>query len=188
MKTRSSWKAPIAVLTVLVALVSALIIVEAQTPSTTVNAKGYLVNGVAGVGSRMHANPADQTANATATLKMNGLGAAAAPCLITPTSSGNVTFTITGMAVQTTTADGVTWNLAIGTGTPPANAAAASGTIISATPIWLALTGMLKVPMSVTASTTGLSVGVPVWFDLQLAETVGGAAQITNVDCTAIEN
>lgn len=184
-----AWRA-FAPLFAVIALVAAFAFVQlgAQSPSTTVNARGYLVNGVPGVGARMHANPADQTGNATATLKMNGLGAAAAPCTITPTSSGNVTFTITGLMTQSTTANGVTYALAFGTGTAPANAAAAAGTIISAQPAWLALTGMLTVPFSVTSSTTGLATAVPVWFDLQVADTVGGTATITKVDCTALEN
>jgi hypothetical protein len=182
-----TFRAPLAIVAIVVALF-AFVQLGAQSPATTVNAKGYLVNGVKGVGSRMHASPVDQTGNATATLKMNGLGAAAAPCTITPTSSGNVTFTISGALNQNTTADGVTYALAIGTGTAPANAAAATGTIISATPIWTALTGMLTVPFSVTASSTNLPIGVAQWYDLQVADVTGGTATIKFVDCTAIEN
>lgn len=171
----------------LLAVVAALM---GQTPASTVNALGYLTNGVRGTGNALaHASPADQTGNATATLKMNGLGAAAAPCLITPgsTGSGRVTFNVTGILNQTTTADGVTYNLAIGTGTPPANAAAATGTIISATPVWTALTGMLSVPFAIEGTASGLAPGVPVWFDLQVAEVTGGTAAIKFVDCTAAE-
>lgn len=134
-----------------------------------------------------HANPANQTGNATATFKMNGLGAAAAPCTITPVATGRVIFTITGQLAQTTTADGVTTKLAFGTGAAPANAAAATGTVISATITHTALTGALEVPFAITASTTGLALSTAVWFDLQLANVTGGTASITNVDCTAWE-
>jgi hypothetical protein len=142
-----------------------------------------------------HANPANQTGNATATFKMNGLGAAAAPCTITPTSTGRVLFTITGQVTQSTTADGATFKLAEGTGAAPANAAAASGTVISATQTWTALTGNLIEQFSITAcaggascvATTALTVGTAVWFDLQVADVTGGTAAITNVDCTAHE-
>lgn len=142
-----------------------------------------------------HGNPANQTGNATATFKMNGLGAAASACAITPTSSGRVIFTITGQAQQSTTADGVTFKLAEGTGTAPANAAAAAGTVISATQTWTALTGNLIEQFSVTAcvgaatcvAATPLAVGTAVWFDLQVADVTGGTAAIINVDCTAHE-
>lgn len=187
MEIRSVWRSPVA-LAIVVAAVYALANISAQSPTYPINSTGYLVNGVKGIGARAHANPADQTGNSTVTLKMNGLGAAAAPCTITPTSSGNVTFTISGLLNQTTTADGVTYALTVGTGTAPANAAAATGTIISSTPVWLGLTGMLTVPFSVTSNSTNLSVGVPVWYDLQVAETVGGTAAIKNVDCTANES
>jgi hypothetical protein len=174
----------------LIALVlSVCLRLAAQTPATTVNSLGYLVNSVPGTGNAFnHASPANQTGNATATLKMNGLGAAAAPCVFTPKSSGKVMFRMTGLLNQNTTADGITWALAFGTGTPPANAAAAMGTIISQTPIWTALTGMLVVPFAIEGTPIGiLAQGVPVWFDLQVADVTGGTASVTAIDCTANE-
>lgn len=134
-----------------------------------------------------HASPANQTGNATSTLKMNGLGAAAAPCTITPQSSGRVLFTITGQLVQTTTADGVKVLLVEGTGAAPANAAVAAGTVISAAQTWTALTGQLTSQFSIISTATGLSAGTAVWFDLQVADVTGGTASVTNVDCTAHE-
>lgn len=134
------------------------------------------------------ATPADQTGNATATLKMNGLGAAGAPCTITPTSTGRVIFTITGDIGNATTGDGVSLKLVYGTGAAPANAAAATGTQIGASrATWVALTGMLTVPWAITASATGLAVATAVWYDLQIADVTGGTATIKNVTCTANE-
>lgn len=134
-----------------------------------------------------HATPTNQTGNATATFKMNGLGAAAAPCTITPKLTGRVVFTVTGQLTQSTTADGVTVKLAEGTGGAPANAAAATGTVISATQTWTALTGQLTTQFTITAAATGLALGTPVWFDLQIADVTGGTAAATNIDCTAQE-
>lgn len=134
-----------------------------------------------------HANPANQTGNATATLKMNGLGAAGAPCTITPTATGRVVFTITGQVNQSTTADGVVIKLAEGTGTAPANAAAVAGTVISATQTWTGLTGNLIEQFALSASVTGLALSTAVWYDLQIAEVTGGTASVTNIDCTAFE-
>jgi hypothetical protein len=136
----------------------------------------------------MTAQPANQTGNATATFKMNGLGAAAAPCTITPVATGRVHFVITGSLVQSTTADGVTWKLAEGTGAAPANAAAATGTVISAIGTWTALTGELNVPVTIDGNVSGLTLATAVWFDIQIADVTGGTASLTNVTCNAYEN
>lgn len=154
---------------------------------TTVAAGNYLIattsNAVIAVQPALtHSNPANQTGNATATLKMNGLA-----CAITPVATGRIVFTITGQLVQTTTGDGVVVKLAEGTGTAPSNAGAAAGTIISATQTWTALTGQLTSQFAITASATGFSLATAVWFDLQIAEVTGGTASATNIDCTAHE-
>lgn len=135
----------------------------------------------------MTANPANQTGNATATFKMNGLGAAGSPCTITPVATGRVNFTIYGAVNQNTTADGITWKLAFGTGAAPANAAAATGTILGATQTWTGLTGMLSVPFQIEGIATGLTLSTAVWFDLQVADVTGGTASVTNVTCLAVE-
>lgn len=134
----------------------------------------------------VNANPANQTGNATSTLKMNGLGAAAAPCVVTLAMSGRVGFTISGRIVQTTTADGVSFKMVYGTGTPPANAAVASGTALTPTTNHTALTGALEEPFSVTGVATGLSL-VATWFDLQVANVTGGTASVADVTCAAWE-
>lgn len=158
------------------------------TATGKVSASGYQVAGVNGVGFALsHANPANQTGNATATLKMNGLGAAAAPCTITPLQSGRVVFTIAGDLTNSTILDGITYILVFGTGAAPANAAAAAGTAISATRSVAVPVAAQSQAFSVTASTTGLTIATAVWYDLQMANVTGGTASMTNVDCTAYE-
>jgi hypothetical protein len=154
----------------------------------TINATtAYQLNGVAGVGFALsHATPADQSGNATATFKMLGLGAAGSPCTITPTSTGRVVFTLTGDLTNAVILDGVTYKLAYGTGAAPANNAAATGTVISATRVAAVSTAAQKQGFSVTSSVTGLGL-VATWFDVQFADVTGGMATITNVDCTAHE-
>jgi len=153
----------------------------------SVDALAYQTSGVPGVGFALsHANPANQTGNGTATLKMNGLGAAGAPCTITPTSTGRVVFTITGDLTNSVILDGVTYKLVYGTGGAPANAAAATGTVISATRTAAVSTAAQQQGFSVTASVTGLSL-VATWFDLQIADVTGGTASVLNIDCTAHE-
>lgn len=133
------------------------------------------------------ATPANQTGNATSTFKMNGLGAAAAPATITPTATGRVMFQIAGSIGNNTTADSVTWKLAYGTGTAPANAAAATGTVIGATGVFKALTGQLDAPFIAVGLATGLALNAAVWYDLQIANITGGTVTATAVTCMAWE-
>lgn len=133
------------------------------------------------------AQPADQTGNGTATLKMNGLGSAAAPATITPTATGRVIFTITGDLTNSTILDGVTYLLAFGTGAAPANGAAAAGTAISATRAVAVAVAAQKQGFSVSGITTGLALNTAVWYDLQIANVTGGTASVSNVTCVARE-
>lgn len=147
----------------------------------------YQLNGVAGIGLAVaQALPADQTGNATATLKMNGLGAAAAPCTITPTSTGRVLFIISGDLTNSTILDGIAYKLVYGTGAAPANAAAATGTAVSALRGPAVPVAAQKQGFSVQGIATGLSL-VATWFDLQVADVTGGTASISNVTCSAHE-
>jgi hypothetical protein len=132
------------------------------------------------------AQPADQTGNATATFKMNGLGAAAAPCTITPVATGRVVFTITGNLNQTVNTDAINYKMAYGTGTAPANAAAATGTLITAAQGAFVPAGGIG-SFSVTGRATGLTLTTAVWYDLQINESIGGTASVTNITCTAFE-
>lgn len=155
----------------------------------TLNATtAYQLNGTAGVGFALtKAQPADQTARSSATFVQMGLGAAAAPCTITPTSTGRVVFTISGDIVNNTNATTVTINLSEGTGSAPANNAAATGTVISAAPVLDGLTSALSVPFSVTSIQTGLALATAVWFDLQLKTSGANTGGSTNITCVAHE-
>lgn len=151
----------------------------------------YASNGVGAQGvwkifALSMAAPADQTGNATATFKMNGLGAAASPCTITPAYSGRVIFTIDGDLTNSVILDGVTFKLAYGTGTAPANAAAATGTVIGATRSVAVAVAAQSQGFSITRSVTGLSL-VATWYDLQIADVTGGTASMSNVTCVARE-
>lgn len=132
------------------------------------------------------ATPANQTGNGTATLKMNGLGAAAAPCTITPTSTGRVVFMVSGNLTNSTILDGTQILLVYGTGTAPANAATASGTAISATQSAAVAVAAQNQGFVIQGSATGLGL-VATWFDVQLSNVTGGTASVSNVTCTAHE-
>ncbi len=126
--------------------------------------------------------PSNKTGNGTATFKMNGLA-----CAITPVATGRVMFTITGSIGNGTTADSATWKLAYGTGSAPANADAATGTVVGAIGVFKALTGQLDAPFTSIGLATGLTLNTAVWFDLQIADITGGTASATAVTCTAWE-
>lgn len=176
---------------------AALTLVDVKGPLTssatltgvTVNATtAFQLNGTAGVGFALTtAQPADQTGNATSTLKMNGLGAAVAPATITPTSTGRVVFTVSGDLTNSTINDGVQYKLVYGTGTAPANAATASGTAISALRSVAVAVATQKQGFSVTGAATGLALATAVWYDLQVADVTGGTASVSNITCVAHE-
>jgi hypothetical protein len=160
---------------------STLTLPNAAVTGTYLIATG--TNALAAVAPALtHSTPANQSGNATATFKMNGLA-----CAITPVATGRVVFMITGQQTNNTSGDGVTIKLAEGTGAAPSNAAAATGTVISATQTWTALTGQLTTQFAIIASATGLALSTAVWFDLQIADVTGGTVTVTNVDCTAHE-
>lgn len=147
---------------------------------------GVGVQGVWKVFALSTANPADQAGNATATFKMNGLGNAAAPCTITPAYSGRVVFTIDGDLTNSVILDGVTFKLAYGTGAAPANAGAATGTVLGATRSVAVAVAAQSQGFSITRTVTGLAL-VATWYDLQIADVTGGTASMSNVTCVARE-
>lgn len=160
----------------------------AQSAYATIDALAYQTSGVAGVGfAASTAQPADQTGNGTSTLKMNGLGAAGAPCTITPTSTGRVLFRVDGDLTNSVILDGISYKLVYGTGAAPANAAAAAGTAVSALRSPAVPVAAQKQGFSVTGLATGLALATATWYDLQIADVTGGTASVSNITCTANE-
>lgn len=140
---------------------------------------------------------ASATAINSAVYLMNGLGSAASPLVITPTSTGRVLVMITGDLVENATAQTATLQLSFGTGAAPANAAALTGTQVGGELSWVSLTGQLTMPFAHTWLITGLSVptfsgigaqsaATPVWIDLN-TKSSAGTVQLTNINAFAIE-
>jgi len=131
------------------------------------------------------ASPAGTTS--TAAFVMMGLGSTWA---ITPKNYTKVKAVITGQMTNGTTGDGVALKISFGTGAAPANAAAATGTVVgNALQKWTALTGLLTngVPFKKTVIITGLTAGTAYWIDLQLEAITGGTASVKNLDFSAQE-
>jgi hypothetical protein len=103
--------------------------------------------------------------------------------IITPTVTGRILITVCGVdgIAATTTTGAVT--LRFGTGAPPGNGTALTGTVISNTISFANNTAVaLSFPFSVTGIATGLTLGVPIWIDL--AQSVSA---LTGITVTATE-
>jgi hypothetical protein len=117
---------------------------------------------------------------------MAGLGGA---WRFTPLQTGKVKIHVWGSVNNGTTGDGVTFQMAYGTGTAPVNGATASGTTTGSAMTWTAVTGVLTsgVPFCLESLIAGLTVDTPYWFDLQFESVTGGTSSFTNLTCTAEE-
>ncbi len=113
---------------------------------------------------------------------MMGLGAA---WVITPAGSGIVIATITGDVTNGVTAAGATIRGRFGTGAAPANQAAPTGTLATATLTANPLGGA-QLPFTIYFC-RNLVVGTAYWFDLQIAAgpAVGGSGTAVIQDLTA---
>jgi hypothetical protein len=122
----------------------------------------------------------------TAAYVMLGLGSTWG---FTPIQYTSARVTINGQLVNTTTGDGINVIIAFGTGTPPANGAAATGTTVGVNTIFTDLTGLTTngAPFSKHAIITGLTPGTFYWFDLQFKAVTGGTASVLNVEFSAQE-
>jgi len=137
----------------------------------------------AGAGAVVQSSPADPTGTTDATGKMMGLAAS-----ITPASSGRIHVTITGTIKNASAiADGANVQLRTGTGAAPANGDALTGTARGGLVKYVAATTAQKVPFTVCAIVSGLSLSVAVWLDLGLAAVTGGTAEVTDLSVTAFE-
>lgn len=119
---------------------------------------------------------------------MMGLGAAPANAKITPTASGKVLVTITGTMFNNTASGGVFATIAYGTGTAPANGAAATGTQIGSTMQRSGPWSANQVnPFSGTALITGLTVNTQIWIDLNVGVFGASTGSVSNLTITAVE-
>jgi hypothetical protein len=123
-------------------------------------------------------------------------GTAAGPVMmglagaITPTLSGRVLITITGIARNTGTAgDGTNIQGYYGTGAAPANAGAVpgSGVTLGLLKHFINSTPAGQQGFAISYFATGLTVGTAYWIDLALTAVTGGTATVYDVDIVAVE-
>lgn len=160
------------------------VFITAAKKLATVDDAG-LVSTLIGGGAAQQALPADPTGITSSTAAMQGIGTNMS---ITPLQTGRIHIVITGTIFNATAiADGAIAALRYGTGTAPANGAAATGTAASNPVRYVAATTAGKVPFALTAVVTGLTLGTAYWIDLTLGNITAGTATITDISATAIE-
>lgn len=118
---------------------------------------------------------------------MLGLSNSSASNIITPVYTGRVLITIQGVVAQSGTGNGAFWHIRTGTGTAPSNGGALTGTQSNGQQSMTFLTGVLKVPFSITTIVTGATLATALWIDLVLGTVTAGTATMTQVTVSAVE-
>lgn len=119
---------------------------------------------------------ASPTGTSSTTAVMMGLAATIAP------TSTRLLVTISGNTRVSVGTAACTWQVAFGTGGPPANGAAATGTTVGSTQTELNPSANIDCPFSKTVIITGLTGGTTYWVDLQFKAVGAATASCNNVD------
>ena len=131
-------------------------------------------------------NPADPTGAAAGAVMM-GLGAAASPCLFTPVVSKRALIRFSFQCANSVSSNGVTFSLRYGTGTPPANGAAVTGTLIGVAQTKNNGNAAYSDGETLDGLLLNLVPGTTYWFDLTLQQVSSGTATAKSITFTAIE-
>lgn len=162
-------------------LVNANVDPAAAIAYSKLNLTGHiaLTDLVATLAAVAQTTPANPTGNASGTAKMMGLSSGTT--IITPTTT-RLFVSVSGLisAGGSTTCAA---HLRYGTGNGPANAAATTGTVVGNTNGIAPVTAAGGVvPFTLSGVVTGLTAGVAVWVDLDVASGGGGTtAVVTNL-------
>lgn len=125
------------------------------------------------------ANPA-LTASTTGVMMGNAVA-------FTPTNTGRVLVTVTGMAKNSVVGDGTSAQLRFGTGGAPANGAALTGTTAGVYKNMIASTAAGVQGFAISVIITTLTVGTAYWFDLAVKAVTGGNATVQDLDYSIVE-
>lgn len=178
----------------------------APVTSTAVGANGQVLTGkgvgnppaftVASGGTLGFAGIAPAGPTVTSPATMAGMGAAPANCIFTPSRSGRLLLIFTGhiiCPINAIAGSGIQVGLYWGSGTPPANGAALTGTSISSprngvVGIAQGPSFQAEFPFTVCGFISTAVVGTTYWADLSQALTVvGSPAVLNNVNFTFLE-
>jgi hypothetical protein len=150
--------------------------------TTVMSTHSYVNQQIAAVDTSAFWQFATPSGISSTTWKMLGLGKIAS---YTTNVDSVVTFTIYGNMQNTTTADGVACQLAYGTGTPPNNGAAATGTVVGSYNYMASSPGGYQM-FTIIVKIKHLAPGT-YWFDLQAETTTAGTAIFANITATCAE-
>jgi hypothetical protein len=132
----------------------------------------------------LQANPGNPSGTTSGTAVMAGMGGV---CKLTPIYSTRIHITFQAQISNSTSAAFAVMGMRYGTGTAPANGAAATGTIAANEISYQTSAVNSFAPFSSTAIITGLTPGTAYWFDLTQRQISGGTAYMQSVGCTAME-
>lgn len=177
-------------------LAFALLLAVPAAAQTVQPSGGGGVTGSAGIactGSACSLSLANATFQST-TLTPTGTASVATPimmglgstCKLTPVYSGRIRVKFDGNLSNSGAAASFT-QARFGTGTAPANAAAAAGTIVGVQVNAFSPVGTASVPFSNGGIITGLTVGTAYWFDQGTSVQSSGTATILAVTCSIDE-
>jgi hypothetical protein len=131
--------------------------------------------------------PVDPATTSSTVGVMMGLSAS-----ITPVLTGKIMIIISGDIDNDTGDDGAQVQMRTGTGTPPINGAALTGTtqgglVKMSVVVSGGATNVTRVPFSLNAIVTGLTLNTAVWIDLDLAAIGGGNARVRDISISVVE-
>jgi hypothetical protein len=106
---------------------------------------------------------------------------------ITPVLTGKIMIIISGDMDNDTNARGTRVQIRTGTGTPPINGVALTGTAQGGLVTLDQVSAKLRVPFSLNSIQTGLTLNTTVWIDISLAAITGGTARVRDISISVVE-
>lgn len=106
---------------------------------------------------------------------------------ITPVQSGKLLVLVCGDVDNNTNARGSLIQIRYGTGTPPTNGSALTGTPLGGLVCFFQNNSAIIAPFNLSGIISGLSIGVTVWIDISLASVTGGTSRVRDVSFSIIE-
>ena len=131
----------------------------------------------------LQTTPFNPSGTSSTTGVMMGIGSS---CALTPVYSSRIFLKMDGIASNNSGIQNVSVEARYGTGTPPANGAAATGTVLGSPQVGQSAFANSRFTWSVGGIITGLTPGTAYWFDLNVLVSAGTGA-LTNISCAAME-
>jgi hypothetical protein len=126
--------------------------------------------------------PADPTTTTSTVGVMMGLSAS-----ITPVLTGKIMIIISGDIENDTNSRGARVQIRTGTGTPPINGAALTGTTQGGLVTLDQSSPNLRVPFSLNAIVNSLTLNTAVWVDISLASITSGISRVRDISISVVE-